>query len=75
MRSSDPLGGEYIRWQFRRSSLYEGRRTSLIIFAVVNLVLGGVLGVALVAFDWWVRDYVLNNKTAFVGDSVASGAK
>jgi hypothetical protein len=54
---------------------YEGRRTSLIIFAVVNLVLGGVLGVALVAFDWWVRDYVLNNKTAFVGDSVASGAK
>lgn len=53
-------------------SSYEGRRTSLIIFAVVNLLLGGVVGVALVAFDWWVRDYVLNNKAAFVGDSAAS---
>lgn len=54
---------------------YENRRTSLIIFAVVNLVLGGVVGVALVAFDWWVRDYVLNNKTAFTGDSVTSAGK
>lgn len=54
---------------------YENRRTSLIVFAVVNLVLGGVVGVALVAFDWWVRDYVLNNKTAFTGDSVASAGK
>jgi len=54
---------------------YEKRRTSLIIFAVVNLVLGGVVGVALVAFDWWVRDYVLKNKTAFTGDSVASAGQ
>jgi hypothetical protein len=54
---------------------YENRRTSLIVFAVVNLVLGGVVGVALVAFDWWVRDYVIKNKTAFAGDSTASAAK
>ena len=54
---------------------YEKRRTSLIVFAVVNIVLGGVVGVALVAFDWWVRDYVIKNKTAFVGDSAASAAK
>ncbi len=56
-------------------SWYENRRTSLIIFAVVNLVLGGVVGVALVAFDWWVRDYVLNNKSAFMGDSVPAVGK
>lgn len=54
---------------------YDNRRTSLIIFAVVNIVLGGVVGVALVAFDWWVRDYVLKNKSAFVGDSAAYTAK
>ena len=54
---------------------YENRRTSLIIFAVVNLILGGVVGVALVAFDWWVRDYVIKNKTAFTGGSVASAGQ
>ncbi len=46
---------------------YEGRQNWLIAFAVVNLVLGGVVGIFLVAFDWWVRDYVLKNKAAFEG--------
>lgn len=46
---------------------YNDRRNWLIAFAIVNLVLGGVVGVFLVAFDWWVRDYVLKNRAAFEG--------
>lgn len=49
---------ELVQW-------YDGRKNWLIAFAIVNLVLGGVIGVFLVAFDWWVRDYVLKNKAAF----------
>ncbi|MGN0489375.1 MAG: hypothetical protein ACI4HO_08955 [Ruminococcus sp.] len=44
---------------------YEQRRVWLIVFAVVNLILGGVVGVLLVAFDWYIRDYVLRNRSAF----------
>ncbi len=54
---------------------YDGRNTSLIVFAVVNIVLGAVVGVALVAFDYWVRDYALKNKSAFVGISGAPAGK
>lgn len=46
---------------------YDGRRNWLIAFAIVNLVLGGVVGVFLVAFDWWVRDYALKYRTVFEG--------
>lgn len=46
---------------------YDDRRNWLIAFAIINLVLGGVVGVFLVAFDWWVRDYVLKNRAAFEG--------
>ena len=48
-------------------SWYDQRRNWLIAFAIVNLVLGGVIGVFLVAFDWWMRDYVLRNRTVFEG--------
>lgn len=54
---------------------YDGRKTSLIIFAVVNIVLGAAVGVVLVLFDCWVRNYALKNKGAFTGVSVASGGK
>jgi hypothetical protein len=46
---------------------YDSRRNWLIAFAIVNLVLGGVIGVFLVAFDWWMRDYVLRNRAVFEG--------
>ena len=44
---------------------FEGRKVWLIVMAVVNLILGGVVGVLLVLFDWYVRDYVLRNRSAF----------
>ena len=44
---------------------FEQRRVWLIVLAVVNLVLGGVVGVVLVLVDWFVRDYVLRNRSAF----------
>lgn len=44
---------------------FEQRKTSLIIFAVVNLVLGGVIGIVLVLVEWLNRDYVLKHKDAF----------
>jgi len=46
---------------------YDDRRNWLIAFAIVNLVLGGVVGVLLVAFDWWVRDFALKNRAVFEG--------
>jgi DNA-directed RNA polymerase subunit RPC12/RpoP len=51
---------------------YDSRRNWLIAFAIVNLVLGGVIGVFLVAFDWWMRDYVLRNRAVFEGTSSQS---
>jgi len=51
---------------------YDGRRNWLIAFAAVNLVLGGVVGILLVAFDWWVRDFVLKNKAVFEGPPACS---
>lgn len=44
---------------------FEGRKVWLIVMAVVNLILGGVVGVLLVLFDWHVRDFVLRNRSAF----------
>lgn len=46
---------------------YDQKKTMLIIFAVVNLVLGGVVGVLLVLLEWYIRDYVLKNRWAFGG--------
>lgn len=44
---------------------FEGRKIWLIVLAAVNVVLGGVVGVVLVLFDWFVRDFVLRNRSAF----------
>lgn len=46
---------------------FEGRKPWIIVMAIVNLVLGGVVGVLLVIFDWLMRDYVLRNRSAFEG--------
>ena len=41
--------------------------TSYVIIGVINLVLGGVLGLALLAVDLYVRDQVLKNRNLFSG--------
>ena len=46
-------------------SHYENNTTSLIIFAAINLFLGGVVGIVLVLFDFYIRSYVLKNRSAF----------
>ena len=45
--------------------VYENSSTQLIIFAVVNLVLGAGIGIVLVLFDFYIRSYVLKNRSAF----------
>lgn len=47
---------------------YDERKAWLIVFAVVNLVIGGVVGVFLVAHDWSLRDYVLQHRSVFEGE-------
>lgn len=44
---------------------FDQRKVWLIVLAVVNLILGGVVGVVLVLFEWYVRDFVLRNRSAF----------
>lgn len=44
---------------------FDGRKTGLIIMGVVNLVLGGVVGVFLVLYELHVRRIVLDNAGAF----------
>lgn len=44
---------------------YDKKKTMLIIFAVINIVLGGVVGALLVLLEWYIRDYVLKNRWAF----------
>ena len=44
---------------------FDGRKTWLIVLAVINVVLGGVVGVILVIADIQNRSYVLNNRAAF----------
>jgi len=41
--------------------------SQLIIIGVVNLLLGGVIGVVFVAFDFYIRDMVLKNSHLFTG--------
>ena len=47
--------------------------TGYVISGVLNLVLGGVLGVALVALDLHVRDQVLKNRHLFAAGAVPAG--
>jgi hypothetical protein len=44
--------------------------TQLIIIGLVNLFFGGVIGVAFVAFDFYIRDLVLKNRHLFGGGAV-----
>lgn len=44
---------------------FDGKRTGLIVMGVVNLVLGGVVGVALVLYELHIRQVVLDNAGAF----------
>ena len=44
---------------------YDDRLIWIIIFAVINLVIGGVIGVFLSLFNLYVRDYVLKHRYAF----------
>ncbi len=39
----------------------------LVIIGLINLVLGGIIGVAFVAFDFYIRDKVLTNAHLFTG--------
>ena len=38
---------------------------SLVIIGVINLFLGGIIGIVFVAFDFYVRDCVLSNRSIF----------
>lgn len=44
---------------------FENSLNGIIIIAVVNLFLGGVIGIAFAAFDYYIRDYVMKNRSAF----------
>ncbi|MCD7778864.1 MAG: hypothetical protein LUH47_10265 [Clostridiales bacterium] len=44
---------------------FESRQTWIIIAAVINLVLGGVIGVVLALLEMWLRSYVLKNRSVF----------
>jgi hypothetical protein len=39
--------------------------TQLIVIGIINLLLGGIIGVAFVAFDFYIRDVVLRNARLF----------
>ena len=43
--------------------------TQLVVIGIVNLVLGGFIGVLFVAFDFYIRDKVLTNAQLFTGDT------
>ena len=46
--------------------------TQLIIIGVINLILGGFIGILFVIFDFIIRDQILENKTLFVRGSGAA---
>lgn len=48
-------------------ALYEKQLVQLAIIGVLNLVFGGVIGVAFVVFDFVIRGMVLRNRALFVG--------
>lgn len=56
-------------------AMYEKQVTQLIIIGVLNLVLGGVIGVAFVVFDFIIRGIVLRHRALFVDQkSTVQGA-
>ena len=50
-------------------SLYKGL-VGLIVLAVVNFLLGGLIGVFIVGFDFYIRGLVLDNKHLFINKEV-----
>jgi len=46
-------------------SEFENSLNSIILIAVINLILGGVIGIAFAGFDYYIRDYVLKNRAVF----------
>lgn len=44
---------------------YANSQTTLIIFGVLNLFLGAVIGVAGVGYDFYIRSYVMKNKELY----------
>lgn len=46
---------------------YDKRLTWIIIFAIINLIIGGIIGVLIALFNLYTRDYALKHKYAFVG--------
>ena len=49
-------------------ALYQST-AQLIVLAIVNLILGGVIGLLAVAFDFYIRDQVLKNSHLFIGEN------
>lgn|GEM_PF-3355117 len=48
--------------------------TGLIVIGVINLIFGGVIGVLLVGFDFYIRQQILQNRHLFVGKTHAGSA-
>lgn len=65
---------EMIRARDRRiPGMYEGV-TQLIIIGVLNLFVGGVIGVLFVAFDFYVRSLILQHRHLFASPTTETGA-
>ncbi len=66
------MAGSIVRREATVPAAFEGM-AGLIIIGVINLVLGGVVGVLLVGVDFFVRDQVLKNAPLFSSSPI--GAK
>jgi hypothetical protein len=51
-------------------SLFEGL-AGLVIIGIVNLLLGGIIGLLFVGLDFYIRDLVLTNKHRFINPQLA----
>lgn len=51
---------------------YEKSLTSTIIFLVLNIFIGGLIGIAGAIYDLVVRNYVLNNQNILLGNATTS---
>ena len=54
---------------------YEKDLVNIIIFLIVNIFIGGLIGVAGAIFDLVTRNYVMNNKNIIMGTASESGDK
>ena len=46
---------------------FDQRKIWIIVMAIVNIVLGGVVGALLALYDWYIRDLALKNRAVFEG--------